>query len=169
MERSKAAMEWNILPSVEDYEEDSSSSSMSMYNLDFDGEDSYFLLNRTPHIVLHNAPLPMLVEELHSSHITEKVPFERHYVVQEEDHPSSYNIEEIFCSFTFNLHRKEISWRRVRKVKQSDGNLEELQEAEVLFKNTDEDPITVDIASTSLTQATAHNISVLNEKLLEAE
>ena len=72
-------------------------------------------------IVIHNAPLPMHVEEVHSSPITKKVPSERHSVVQEEDPPSSYNIEEIFSAFTFSLHRNEFSQKRVRKVKQDDG------------------------------------------------
>ena len=39
----------------------------------------------------------------------------------------------------------------------------------MLFKKTDEDPMTVATTSVALTQATSHNISVLNEKLLEAE
>ena len=60
-------------------------------------------------------------------------------MVQAEYHPSSYNIEESFGSFTFNLHRKEVSWKRVRKVKKSDGNFNEMQEDEVLFMTTDED------------------------------
>ena len=47
-------------------------------------------------------------------------------MIQEEDHPSSYNIEEIFGAFTLNFHRKEVSEKRVRKVKQSDGTLEEM-------------------------------------------
>ena len=51
-----------------------------------------------------------------------------------EDHPSSYNIKDIFGAFTFNLHRKEVSRKRVRKVKQNDGTLEEMKEDEVLFK-----------------------------------
>jgi hypothetical protein len=144
-------MEWNNPIRVEDYEESSSSSSMSMYNLDSDGEYSKVPSNQSPTIVLHDAPLPMHLEEVHSSHITEKVPFERHYVIQEEDHPSSYNIEEIFGAFTFNLHNKEVSRKRVRKVKQSDGTLEEMKEDEVLFEKTDEDPMTVATASVSLT------------------
>ena len=49
----------------------------------------------------------MHMEEAHSSPITEKVSFERNYVIQEEDHLSSYNIGEIFGDFTFNLHNKE--------------------------------------------------------------
>ena len=55
----------------------------------------------------------MHLEEVHSSPIMEKIPFERNSMIQEEDDPSSYNIEEIFDSLTFNLFRKEISWKRV--------------------------------------------------------
>ena len=39
IERNKVAMEWKILPRVEDCEEYSSSSSMSIYNLDSSEED----------------------------------------------------------------------------------------------------------------------------------
>ena len=63
-----------------------------MYNLDSDGEDSDVPSNQSPAVVLHDASLPMHMEEVHSSPVTEKVPSERHYVIQEEDHPSSYNI-----------------------------------------------------------------------------
>ena len=44
-----------------------------------------------------------------------------------------------------------------------------MKEDEVLFERTDEDPIMVATTSTTLTQAIAHNISVLNEKVLEVE
>ena len=71
------------------------------------------MFQQTPTIVIHDAPLPMHMEEVHSSPITEKVPSERHSVIQEEDHPSSYNIEEIFDAFIFNLCRKEVNWKRV--------------------------------------------------------
>jgi hypothetical protein len=54
-------------------------------------------------------------------------------------------------------------------VKQSDGTLEEMQEDEVLFEKTDEDHVTVSITSAALTQTTTHNITILNEKLLEIE
>ena len=54
-------------------------------------------------------------------------------------------------------------------MKQSDGTLEEMQEDEVLVDNTDEDPMIVATSSTTLTQATSHNIIVLNENILEAE
>ena len=142
---------------------------MLMHNLDLDGEYSYVPSNQYPTIVLHDAPLPMHMEEVHSSPITEKIPSERHCVIQEEDHLSSYNFEEIFGSFTFNLHMKEVSWERVRKVKQSDGTLEEMQEDEVLFKKTNDDYLTVATSSTTLTQAIAQNITILNEKLLETK
>ena len=59
----------------------------------------------------------MHVEEFHSSPITEKVMSKRNSLVQEEEHPSSYNIEEISSAFTFNLHKNEVSQKRVRKVK----------------------------------------------------
>ena len=90
-------------------------------------------------------------------------------MIHEEDHPSSYNIEEIFGAFTFNLCRKEVSRKRVRKVKQNDGTMEEMQEDEVLFEKTIEDPVTVETTSTYLTQTTTHNVTILNEKLLETK
>ena len=111
----------------------------------------------------------MHLENIHCSPITEQGLYERHSAVQEEDHRSSYNIEEIFGAFTFNLQRKEVSRKRVRNKKQSDRTLEEMQEYEVLFEKTDEDPVTIATTSVSLTQATTHNITVLNEKLLELE
>lgn len=162
-------MEWRNPIRIEDCEEDSSSSSMSMYNLDSYGEDSYGLSNRSPTIVIHDALLPLHMEEVHSSPIMEKAPFERNPVIQKEDHPSSYNIEEIFGASTFNFHMKEVSQKRVRKVKKSDETLEEIEKDEVLFEKTNEDPVTVATTSIALTQSTAHNITVLNEKLLETE
>ena len=47
--------------------------------------------------------------------------------------------------------------------------MKEIQEDEVLFENTDEDPVTVAKTSTALSQATSHNVTVLNEKLSQAE
>jgi hypothetical protein len=44
-----------------------------------------------------------------------------------------------------------------------------VHEDEVMFEKTDEDSVTVAMASTTLTQATAHNVTMLNEKLLQAE
>ena len=57
----------------------------------------------------------------------------------------------------------------VRKVKQIDRNLEEMLEDEVLFERIEEDPIMVVTALEALTQAIAHNISVLNEKFMESK
>ena len=47
--------------------------------------------------------------------------------------------------------------------------MKEIQEDEVLFKKTDEDPMTVATTSTSLSQDTAHNVTMLNEKLSQAK
>ena len=44
-----------------------------------------------------------------------------------------------------------------------------MQEHEVLFKKTNEYVVTVATTSTTKTQATTHNIIVLNENILEAE
>ena len=44
-----------------------------------------------------------------------------------------------------------------------------MQKDEVLTERTNEDPIMVETTSTTLIQATAHNISMLNEKVLEVE
>ena len=112
-EKNKVAIEWRNLIRIEDEEEESSSSSMSMYILDLDKEDSNMLSHRSPTVIVHDAPLPMHMEEVHSSPITENILSERHLVIQEEDHPSSYNIEVISDAFTFNLCRKEVSWNRV--------------------------------------------------------
>ena len=82
---------------------------------------------------------------------------------------SSYNIEEIFGAFTFNLHEKEFNQKRVRKVKKSDGILEEMQEDEVLFKKSDEDIVTIAKTLVYLAQAIAQNITILNENILETK
>ena len=47
--------------------------------------------------------------------------------------------------------------------------MEEMQEDEVLFEKNDEELVTVATTSTTLTQATTHNITILNKKLLEIE
>ena len=66
---------------------------MPMYNLDLVKEDSNVPSHRSPTIILHNAPLPMHLEEFHSSPIIEKISSERNLVIQEEEHSSNYNIE----------------------------------------------------------------------------
>ena len=68
--------------------------------------------------------IPNKHEEVHSSLTTNKNPSERHSKVQEEEEdPSSYNIDEIFEAFTFNLFKKGVSWKRIRNEKQNDGTL----------------------------------------------
>ena len=47
--------------------------------------------------------------------------------------------------------------------------MKEIQEDEVLFEKTDEDPVTVATTSTTLSQATAHNVITLNEKISQAK
>lgn len=47
--------------------------------------------------------------------------------------------------------------------------MREIIEDEVLLKKTDEDLMLIAIASIVLTQASVHNIAILNEKLTEAE
>ena len=89
--------------------------------------------------------------------------------IEEEEDPSSYNINEIFESFTFILCKKEVSRKRIRNEKQNDGTLKEIQEDEVLFEKTDEDLNTVATTSTTLSQVTAHNVTMLSEKISQAE
>ena len=47
--------------------------------------------------------------------------------------------------------------------------MKEIQEDEVLFEKTNEDPVTVATTSTTLSQSTAHNVTMLNENLSQAE
>ena len=54
-------------------------------------------------------------------------------------------------------------------MKQNDGTMKEVQEDDVLFKKTDEDPVTVATTSVALTQATTHNVTMLNKKLLQTK
>ena len=95
----------------------------------------------------------------------ENISSERHSVIHEEENPSNYNIEKIFDAFTFNLYRKEVSHKRIQNQKQNDGTMKEIQEDEVLFNKTDEDPVTVATTSIALSWATTHNVTILNEKL----
>ena len=82
---------------------------MSMYNLDSNKEDSYTPSHLSPTVIVHDAPLSMHLEEVHSSPVMKKILPERNSVIQEEEHPSSYNIEEIFDALTFNLYKKEVN------------------------------------------------------------
>ena len=114
--------------------------------------------------------VPEQLEEVHSYPTMDKNQSKRHsQVQQEEEDPLSYNIDEIFEAFTSNLYKKEVSRKKIRNEKQNDGTLKEVQEDEVLFERTYEDPITVATALAALSQATVHNVSMLSEKLSQAE
>ena len=47
--------------------------------------------------------------------------------------------------------------------------MKEIQEDEVLFERTDEDPVTVETTLTTLSQDTTHNVTMLNEKISQSE
>ena len=78
VEKNKVTIEQKILPRVEDYGEELSSSSISIYSLDSGEEGSKFLSSHTPTVVRHNTPILMHEKEVYSSPITKKVPSERH-------------------------------------------------------------------------------------------
>ena len=108
---------------------------------------------------------PKQLDEVHSSPTTDKNQSERHSQIQQiEEDQLNYDIDEVFEAFTFNLSKNEVSWKRIRNDRQDDGTYKEVQEDEILFERTEEDPVTVATASVALTQATANNINVLNEK-----
>ena len=86
---------------------------MSMHRLDSNNEDSKVPSHLSPTLILQDVPLPRHLEEVHSSLVTEKISSKRHSVIHEEKHPSSYNIEEIFDAFTFNIYKMEASWKRI--------------------------------------------------------
>ena len=59
--------------------------------------------------------------------------------------------------------------KKFQKVKERDGQVREITEDEVLFKKTDEDLMLIATTYTALTQASLHNISILNEQLTKAK
>ena len=66
---------------------------MSMYNLNSNNEDLEVQSHLSPTLILQDLPLLGNLEEVHSSPIMEKIYSERHSKIQEEEHPSNYNIE----------------------------------------------------------------------------
>ena len=78
IERSKSIIERKMIPRIDDHYQDTSSSSISMYNLDYDDEGTEFVSIRTPSVVRQITPPPMNEEEINNSPVTEKIPFERH-------------------------------------------------------------------------------------------
>ena len=161
--KSKVSSKRLDIVRIED-EESSSSSSMFLYNIESNEKDSEVSSRRS--LTLIETQVPEQTEEVHISLTMDKTQSARHsQAQQEEEDPSSYNIDEIFEAFTFNLYKKEVSWKRIRREKQNDGTLKDDQEDEVLFQRIDEDPITVATTSAALAQATAHNVTMLSEKL----
>ena len=118
---------------------------------------------RSPTII--EVQIPNKQEDVHIFPTTKKNTSQRNSVIHEEEDPSSYNIKEIFEAFTFNLYTKEVSRNRVCNEKQNDGTMKEIKEDEVLFENTDEDLVTIVTLLAALSQDTAHNVTVFNEKL----
>ena len=141
---------------------------MSLYSIESNGKDSEVSSRRTPTMVENQVPKEL--EEVHSSPTTDKNQSESHsQIQQEEEDPLSYNIDEILEAYTFSLHKKEVSQKRIRNEKLSDGTLKEVQEDEVLYERTDEDPITVATTSAALSLATIHNVTMLSENLSQVE
>ena len=102
--KNKGPSEWVNIVRIKE-EESSSSSSMSLYNIDSNKRDSEISSRQTP--TLRGTEVPKNLEEVHSSLTMDKNQSERHsQVQQEEEDPSSYNIGEIFEAFTFNLYKK---------------------------------------------------------------
>ena len=112
-ERNKIASKRDNIVKIEDEEESSSSSSMFMYSIESDRKGSEVSSRRSPTLV--EVQIPDKHEEVHSSLTTDKNSSERHSKVQEEEEdPLSYNIDEIFEAFTFNLFKKEVRRKRVK-------------------------------------------------------
>ena len=86
-EEKKSTIEQRNIIWVEDEEEGPSSLLMPMYILDSDQEDSYIPSHQSPTVIVHDAPLPMHLEEVHSSPFMENIPSERHSMIQEEENP----------------------------------------------------------------------------------
>ena len=85
-----------------DDEESSSSSSMSLYNIESNEKHSEVSSRRTPTMIENQVPEQL--DEVHSSPTADKNQFERHsQVQQEEEDQLNYNIDEVFEAFTFNL------------------------------------------------------------------
>ena len=115
-ERNKVSSEQDNIVRIEVQEESSSSSSMSMYNIESEKKGSKVSSHRSPTML--EVQIPDKHKGVHSSTTTNKKPSERHSKVQEEEEdPSSYNIDEIFEAFTFNLFKKEVSRKRIRNEK----------------------------------------------------
>ena len=92
-EKNKVASERDNVVRIEDEEESSCSSSMSMYSIESDRKGLEVSSHRSSTLIevqIHDKH-----EEVHNSPTMDKNPSERHSKVQEEEEedPSSYNID----------------------------------------------------------------------------
>jgi hypothetical protein len=102
--KSKASSRKLNMVRIDD-EDSSSSSSMSLYNIESNEKNLEVSSQRTPTMIENQVPEQL--EEVHSSPTTNRNQSERHsQVQQEEEDLLSYNIDEIFKAFTFNLCKK---------------------------------------------------------------
>ena len=85
-ENNRVASERKNLIKIRDVEESYSSSSMAMYSIDSNWEDSKVPSRRYPTLI--EAQIPKNQEEVHSSPTTDKIPSERHSVIEEEENPT---------------------------------------------------------------------------------
>ena len=104
IEKNKSIIEWHT---------DASSSSIFLYNIDSDNEDTACSSSQTPSPIREITPPPKQGEEMEGSQATVKIPSEKHcsnnLVVLKQEGPSIYNNEEVFGSFTFDLNEREVN------------------------------------------------------------
>ena len=83
---------------------------MSLYNIESNEKLSEVSSRRTPTMIENQVPEQL--NEVHSSLIVDKNQSERHSQIQQtEEDQLNYNIDEVFEAFTFNLCKKEVSWK----------------------------------------------------------
>lgn len=115
--------------SIEHYSSPSSSL-VSLYNIEFDNKNFDYASSRNPSLIKEVSSPHEQGEERPSYWTTVRISLEKHIsnnsMILEPQVPSSYNIEEIFGSFTFDLHRKEVNKIKFWKVNETDGTLREI-------------------------------------------
>ena len=122
--KSKASSEKLNIVRIDD-EESSSSSSMSLYNIESNEKHLEVSSQRTPTMIENQVPEQL--DEVHNSPTTDKNQSERHsQVQQEEEDLLNYNIDEVFEAFTYNFWKKEVSRKRIGNEKQNDGTYKEV-------------------------------------------
>ena len=93
--------------SIIEHDSSPSTSLVSLYNIDSENDDSDNALSQAPSLMKEDSSPHEQGEEIHSSQDTINIPLERHCSnnvgILVPKGPTSYNIEEIFNSFTFDL------------------------------------------------------------------